>query len=623
MQRSRATDEDGAAGTQIHVTFEPVGRRSALPTGLTLLECARRLGVGLSAICGGHGTCGRCRVRLAEGRLTPPTSIEESFFSADELRQGMRLACQAMPTADCVVHIPPESLTAVQRTQVEGLQVTPAADPPIVQHRLTVSAPSMHDVAGDVDRIVAALNTARPGACTSVDALSLRGVSALLRAHDWTIGVSLREKELIAAGLWPSPALGLAVDVGTTKIAAYLLDLSTGGTLAARGAMNPQIQFGEDVISRLSYALTREQGAVELSRCVVQGINALVEELAEEAGKDPNDILEVVIAGNTAMHHLLLGLPVGPLSRAPYVPALSDAIDVKARELGLLSAPGAYVHFLANVAGFVGGDHVAMLTAIGIQCDSGPALAIDIGTNTEVCLASHGTLTSVSCASGPAFEGGHIRDGMRAAPGAIEHVSVARGEVHLEVIDSVAPVGICGSGILDALAELVRDGAVDAAGRLDTNHPRVVGAGSTKEFVLVSQEERGGGAALGITQGDIRQLQLAKAAIATGIETLLRMARLKPDDLSSVIIAGAFGSYIDVGSAIGIGMLPPLPLSRFRQVGNAAGAGAKLVLSSCSTRRSARELARRIGYIELAATDGFMQQFVRHTYLNRWKELKG
>ncbi len=619
MPQLNAREDAGTAGGHVHVEFEPVGRRGRLPPGLTLLECAHRLGVGLSAICGGHGTCGRCRVRLAEGTLTPPTSVELSLLSQAELADGLRLACQAVPATDCVLHVPPDSLTATQRTQVEGLQVTAAADPPVTGRRVTVSPPSMHDVAGDADRVAAALNATSEGACLSVDLFAVRSTSSLIRASDWTVEASLRDRELIAVGPWPSPTLGLAVDVGTTKVAAYLVDLATGATLAARGAMNPQIRFGEDVVTRLSYALTHEGGLAELSHAVIDGINGLVSELTAEAHVDPQRILECVIAGNTAMHHLLLQLPVESLSRAPYVPALSDAIDIKARELGLLVAAGAYVHFPPNVAGFVGGDHVAMLTATGIERDGSPVLAIDIGTNTEVCLAANGALTSVSCASGPAFEGGHIRDGMRAAPGAIEHVALTDSDVQLQVIDDVAPVGICGSGILDALAEVVRTGVADATGRLSSASHRVRGSGNGREFVLVPEEKRDGAAALAVTQGDIRQLQLAKAAIATGIDTLLQNARLAPGDIESVIIAGAFGTYIDVDSAVSIGMLPPLPLSRFRQVGNAAGAGAKLVLASTSARRGARALARRIGYLELAATDGFMQRFVRHTYLGQWK----
>ncbi len=623
MPQLNATDEAGTAGGRVHVDFEPVGRRGRLPRGLTLLECAHRLGVGLSAICGGRGTCGRCRVRLVEGTLTQPTSTERSLLSQDEIADGLRLACQAVPTTDCVLHVPPESLTATQRTQVEGLQVTAAADPPVTGRRVTVPPPSMRDVAGDADRVASALNAASAGACESIDLFAVRSASSLLRANDWTVEASLRAGELIAVGPWPSPTLGLAVDVGTTKIAAYLVDLSTGATLAARGVMNPQIRFGEDVVTRLSYALTHEGRLAELSQSVIEGINGLVSELTAAAHVDPQRILEGVVAGNTAMHHLLLQLPVESLSRAPYVPALSDAIDVKARELGLLLGAGAYVHFLPNVAGFVGGDHVAMLTATGLERSGDPALAIDIGTNTEVCLAANGALTSVSCASGPAFEGGHIRDGMRAAPGAIEHVALSESDVQLQVIDDAAPVGICGSGILDALAELVRKGIADATGRLNAANPRVRGSGNSREFVLVPEESRDGADALAVTQGDIRQLQLAKAAIATGIDTLLRNAGLAPRDLSSVIIAGAFGTYIDVDSAVSIGMLPPLPLSRFRQVGNAAGAGAKLVLASTSARRGARALARRIAYLELAATDGFMQRFVQHTQLSEWKQPGG
>ncbi|MCK9357951.1 MAG: 2Fe-2S iron-sulfur cluster-binding protein, partial [Dehalococcoidia bacterium] len=318
MRQQSKDNHAGTADAHVHVDFEPVGRRDELPRGLTLLECAHRLGVGLSAVCGGHGTCGRCRVQLVDGALTPPTALEQSLFSEAELGQGLRLACQAVPASDCVIHVPPESLTATQRVQVEGLQVTPAADPPVVGRRVAVSAPSMRDVAGDSDRVLAALNAGAEGACETVDLLAVRSVSSELRANDWMVEASIRGKELIAVGPWPSPTLGLAVDVGTTKIAAYLVDLTTGATLAARGAMNPQIRFGEDVITRLSYALTHAGGAAELSSAVIQGINGLVSELTAEVKADPQRILECVIAGNTAMHHLLLQLPVAPLSRAPY-----------------------------------------------------------------------------------------------------------------------------------------------------------------------------------------------------------------------------------------------------------------------------------------------------------------
>jgi len=599
----------------IHVEFEPVGRRGSCPKGLTLLGCAQQLGVALAAVCGGNGTCGRCKVVLLSGTLSPLTSAERSQLSEYELSSGFRLACQALPDTDCVIHVPPESLTTAQRTQVEGLQVIHGDDPPVISYEVAVTPPSLTDVDGDVDRVVHALAEVHRTECDVVDIQVPRTLSPILREHNWTAAASVRGRELVAVGPWPSQTLGLAVDLGTTKIASYLVDLATGDTLGMLGAMNPQIRFGEDVVSRMAYALTSPSGPDDLASAGVAALNDMIGELTTAAQADPRRIVEAVIVGNTAMHHIFLKLPVKQLSRAPYVPALREALDVKARTIGLSINPAAYVHFPPNIAGFVGGDHVAMLLATGAGDAADPMLAIDIGTNTEVCLAASGRLTSVSCASGPAFEGGHIRDGMRAAPGAIEHVELDGDRVLLQTVDDAEPVGLCGSGILDALAELLKHGVVDRRGRLKTDHPRVRTIDGGREFVLVSAEQRNGRPALGLTQQDIRQLQLAKAAIESGIHVLLEHAGMIPGQLSSVVVAGAFGTYIDLRSAIAIGMLPSLPLERFRQVGNAAGAGAKLALTSTSLRNRSRSLARSVGYLELAAAPGFMKRFVQSTYL--------
>ncbi len=609
-----------AAGPEdfIHVAFEPVGRRGPCARGEHLLACAQSLGVDLAAVCGGRGTCGRCRVVLTSGELSPLTSVERALLSVEDIARGVRLACQAIPVNDCVLHVPEDSLGSAQRIQVEGLQSALGANPPILDHKVTVQPPSLHDVRGDTDRVQAALNEMPSTACDTVDIETARALSRVMRGGDWTLQASVRGRELVGVSRWPSPTLGLAVDLGTTKIAAYLLDLATGATLAAHGAMNPQIRYGEDVVTRMSHALAADGGAGELSGAALDTINELVAELCSQAEADPARILEAVIVGNTAMHHLLLRLPVDQLARAPYVPSVRDALDVKARELGVDIGRGAWVHFPPNIAGFVGSDHVAALLATGAGSAEAPVLVIDIGTNTEVCLAVDGRLTSASCASGPAFEGGHIRDGMRAASGAIEHVQIDGDEVRLQAVDNADPVGICGSGILDALAEMTVHGVVDSRGRLNREHPRVVDGERAPEFVLVSGEQRHGKAALSVTQGDIRQLQLAKSAIATGIESLLEHAGMEPGQLASIIVAGAFGTYIDIGSAITIGMLPDLPLDRFHQVGNAAGAGAKMALTSLSHREEARKLAAKAGYLELATSPRFMQRFVENTALSRF-----
>jgi uncharacterized 2Fe-2S/4Fe-4S cluster protein (DUF4445 family) len=417
--------------------------------------------------------------------------------------------------------------------------------------------------------------------------------------------------------------LGLAIDLGTTKVAGYLVDLSDGRTLAARGIMNPQISYGEDIISRIATVVHSPDDAAVLQKLAVEGINELCANLCTEAGAEPEEILEAVVVGNTAMHHLFLRLPVKQLAVSPFVPAVSRALEVRAGELGLNIAPGAYVHLLPNIAGFVGADHVSMLLATDAWQAKETTVALDIGTNTEVSLVYKGKIATTSCASGPAFEGGHIKYGMRAATGAIERLRIDGDRIQYQTIDGAPPVGICGSGILDALAQLYLAKIVEEGGRIIGNRPRVRPYKGQREFILVSKEERNGKPAITITQHDVRELQLAKAAIRTGIQVLLETAGCAEDDIRQVIIAGAFGTYIDVASAVAIGMLPSLPLKRFRQVGNAAGMGAKLALISLKSRAKAEAIASRVSYIELGSAPKFEQVFVQANYLGRYRIIDG
>ena len=388
--------------------------------------------------------------------------------------------------------------------------------------------------------------------------------------------------------------------------------------------MNPQIECGEDVVTRIGYITGSPDGGPRLQALAVGALNQLAGELSSEAGATPEAVLEAVVVGNTALHHFLLGLPVAQLVVTPFTPAVSRSLDVKARDLGLGIAPGAYVHLLPNIAGFIGADHVAMLLATGVWQDAGPLVALDIGTNTEVSLVNKGRITAVSCASGPAFEGGHIRDGMRAAAGAIERLRIVAdgtpgGCVRYQTVDDAPPVGVCGSGILDAMAQLYLNGIVTREGRMTSDHPLVRGDGRQREFVLASGDRQDGRHGVAITQHDIRELQLAKAAIRTGIQVLLDTNDCSEEEIGQVVIAGAFGSYIDVNSAMEIGMLPSLPPERFRQVGNAAGAGARLALLSTRKRDQARALASEVDYLELGSAPGFMQTFTEATYLGRYR----
>jgi uncharacterized 2Fe-2S/4Fe-4S cluster protein (DUF4445 family) len=366
----------------------------------------------------------------------------------------------------------------------------------------------------------------------------------------------------------------------------------------------------------MGYASHSRSQADNLKAVVVEALDALAAELCAEAGSEPRAILDAVIVGNTAMHHLLLGLGVRQLARSPYVPAVQRALDLKARDVGLRLAPGANVHTLPNVAGYVGADHVAMLLATGIHERDSVTLALDIGTNTEVCLAKDGQLTSISCASGPAFEGAHITHGMRAAEGAIEHVRLVDDQIEFQTIGDKPPVGICGSGVLDALSALHEAGVVNTRGRMQRD-PRVVDTEQGEAFVLV--DKGGAEKRITITQADVRELQLAKGAIRAGIELLLGARGLSAGDIDRVVVAGAFGTYIDVASAIAIGMLPDLPLDRFAQVGNAAGTGAVLALVSRRKRSEAGRLAAGIDYLELATAPKFARTFAEAAMIGRWR----
>ena len=427
-----------------------------------------------------------------------------------------------------------------------------------------------------------------------------------------------RAAEVVALLPPQAPLLGLAVDIGTTKLAAYLCDLQSGATLAQAGAMNPQISFGEDVISRIAWAENPSRRKT-LQTCLVEALNQLAEVLCQQASQagypaSPAHIVEVAAAGNTAMHHLFAGLEVRQLGVAPYAPAVSQALELPASELGLAVAPGAQVYLPPNIAGYVGADHVAMLLAAGEQLKNGPALAIDIGTNTEISLAQGGRLLACSCASGPAFEGAHIQDGMRAAPGAIERVQITGSEVRLQTIEGQPPVGICGSGILDAIAQMLEAGLLNRRGALQAAHPsvqRLAAGGADLQFVLAAAGQTGHGQAIVLTRQDVTQIQLAKAAIRTGIEVLLAAAGVKAEALQSVVVAGAFGTYINLASALHIGMFPAIPLERFQQVGNAAGAGIRQMLISQQQRRQAEALARQVKYVELASQASFQGEFVK------------
>ncbi len=595
------------------IDFQPVGRRIEVEPGTNLLEAARQAGIQLTSVCGGIGACDTCRVRLAEGRLSQPSLEEEAALSPEELADGYRLACQSIPRGDVKIHIPPESLTAPQRLQLEGQETGVEVDPLVRPMDLQLAPPTNEDLRGDDERLAQALEEAGAAPGRYSTAL-LRELPAVLRGNGWRLRIALRGDELVAALPLGCPLYGFAVDAGSTKLAAYLVDLSTGRTAAQTGAMNPQVVYGEDVVSRIAYANQGPEKAALLHTELIGSLNQMLAQLRAEVGIRREQVVEAVLVGNTAIHHFLLGLPVRQLGEAPYVPAVARAIEARALDLGLEIAPGARVFLPPNVAGYVGADHVAMVLATGLAETARTALALDIGTNTEITLAAGGRLLSCSTASGPVFEGAHIRDGMRAASGAIERVQWIDNALRYQTIGEQAPVGICGSGILDAVAALLNAGALDAAGRLQREHPLVQQVDGLQGVTLAPAPSTGHGRDIRITRRDVHEIQLAKGAIRAGTEILLQEAGITAQDLDEVVIAGAFGTYIDIPAAVQVGMFPALPMERFRQVGNAAGVGARQMLVSACRRRLALDIARRIEYIELTTHLDFTARFVEEMH---------
>lgn len=588
------------------VDFEPVGRRISVEPETTLLNAAQRAGVLLTAICGGEGSCGRCIVRVMSGQVSPPTHIEQSELGREQIAAGWRLACQTNIAGDVHVHIPPDSLATAQRTQTESQPVAVELQPAVHAFDIQVAPPALEDLRSDAARVRAAI----PLSDLSFDARVLQRLPDELRDRQFHLSTFVRSTEVVGVRPHGTTPLGLAVDVGTTKLAAYLVDLRTGNTLAAQGAMNPQIAYGEDVMARIKHAVSQPDGAEQLRTAIVAALNGLARDLCMQASRDAVDIADAVIVGNTAMHHLFLGLPVRQLGLAPFVAAENAALDFKARDVGLELAPGAYVHLLPNVAGFIGADHVAMLLATGLAERDGVVLAMDIGTNTEVSLRARGKHFACSTASGPAFEGAHIRFGMRAAPGAIERVSIRDGKVFYQTVGNVPPVGLCGSGILDLVAQLRRANIINVHGvfQNEDHNPRLRRSDRGIEFIVVYGDENNG-IEITFDRRDISEIQLAKGAMRAGVNILLKRAGVLETEIDELIIAGAFGTYLDAQSGLDIGMFPRVKRSKIKQVGNAAGAGARMALLSVAQRERAVRIARQIEYVELTMEPGFSSEF--------------
>jgi uncharacterized 2Fe-2S/4Fe-4S cluster protein (DUF4445 family) len=600
-----------AALEKHRISFVQAGRSVSVPAGTTILEAAKSAGITLSASCGGKGKCGQCRVIILDGLISAPAQNELEIISDDDIRKGQRLACSAYPVGDATVNIPERSLLYAPRLQVEGSSFSADIDPVVRSYNIQVTPPSLNDPVSDIKRVMSQLEKDHGLSGLYPDIMALKELPDVLRKNRWEISVFIRAREIIAFRRVGINPLGVAIDLGTTKIAASLIDLCTGAELSIIGAINSQAIYGDDIMSRLDSAIHDPKPAVNQPSGISSGIrdqlNEMIENLAHNAHVSPDRIVDICICGNTAMTHLFLDLPVEQLAKAPYVAATEMAIDIKARDLGIHVSPGAYIHIPPGIGGFVGSDHVSMILGSGIDMKDRVTIGIDIGTNTEIVIGNpdDNALASLSCPSGPAFEGAHVTDGMKAFQGAIETVRITEEGVELKTIGDANPIGLCGSGIIDTIAELARHGIINKRGRLDKNNKRVSKGRYGSEFVLSENNGR----KIVISQKDIAQIQLAKGAIKAGLEILMDETGATPDMVAEVIIAGAFGSYINLESAADIGLFPDFPNARYIQSGNMALTGARMALLSVKERSRCLDIARKTKYLELTTNKCFNRKF--------------
>ncbi len=605
----------------VTVTFEPTGAKAKVPVGTNLYEAAQQAGVEVSGSCGGQGTCGECQVIIADGMVSELTSQERKLLAPALIKEGTRLACQTELLDDAVVRVPSVQEVVVRKAlPAELIRSVPLA-PNVQCYDIKVPASSLDDQRSDFRRLAEAI-TKQPSNLTAT-IQCLRGLASALRTEDQRITVTAVGSQIVDVrpASQRSPVLGVAVDIGTSTVAVYLVDLETGEHLVTAAGQNPQTQFGADVVSRIQYVNSHTDGLIVLRDDVLIAINQLIRQAVEGAGAAPTDVYEATIVGNTCMHHIFLGLEPRYLAQSPYVPVTTEAVSTSASRLGLGINPHGNVFCLPCMAGFVGADTVGVIVASELTRRDQPVLAVDIGTNGEIALWSGERLLTASCAAGPAFEGAQIHHGMRAAPGAIDEVFVSDGDLAVHTIDDEPARGICGSGLFDAMAVLLELGLVDAMGHIvdgrssetlsDIVARRVEGEANERHVVLADAGQSANGPVV-LTQRDVREIQLAKSAIRASTEMLLEMVGLKPDDLDEVLIAGAFGNFINPASALRIGLLPELPEGKIAGIGNAAGAGAILVLISQRERDYARQVAEMAEHIELFRRSDFQDRFAEY-----------
>jgi uncharacterized 2Fe-2S/4Fe-4S cluster protein (DUF4445 family) len=628
-QRPEQVEDDSAAGTpaaastaieapadgaeRAHVRFEPEGQEVRVPAGTPVFDAASWNGIAIDSTCGGHGTCKKCKVRVVEGEL-PVSTVDPRAFTTDELNEGWRLACRAPARGELVIEVPP--LQTRPKAALVGVGRHVILRPSVQKRHMVLEEPSLEDPRSDLQRVMDALDDLEP----RVELPVLRTLGKVLRESGFDVTAVVCDDLLIdlEPGDTTSRRFAMAFDLGTTTVVATLLDLETGQPMAVQSMLNRQQPFGADVISRVSATMLDEGALDALQARAQETLAQLTQEVCAEAGVDPGEVYEITICGNVTMTQLVLGMDPEPLSMAPFIVTTHEFPQLQAADLGVPVHQRAPAFVFPSLGAYVGGDIVAGMLATGLTRDKRIRLFIDVGTNSEIALGNQDGVVATAAPAGPAFEAAQIRCGMRAAEGAIEGVALAE-DISLEVIGDVEPVGMCGSGLVDAVAELVRIGLLDHSGRFvddetaagisPTLAPRLTKIGEERVFVL-SWKGEDPAASVYLTQRDIRELQFAKASIATGWKILFGEIGMEPEEVSQVLLAGSFGQYLSPAAAVRIGLVPRIALPRIVSAGNVAGEGSKIAALSLRERAEARSIVNEVRYVELSGRADFNDAFI-------------
>lgn len=616
------------------VTFLPSYRKIEVTAGTTVLDAARRAGLQMNVVCGGIGKCGKCIVYVKSGRVEFDRQKYGRFFTPGELGRGACLACVTGVVSDIDVTVPEGSLIQEQKILIEGLDITTAFRPSVLKYHVTLSPPTLEDPSPDLNRLLDAIHRAQGPPPEKIFAPLgvLRRIPEILRSAEWdvtaTVGLQPPGKYWllnVEAGDTSGRLFGASIDLGTTTVVAYVWDLISGKVAGIASNYNRQISCGEDILSRVNFG--RRSGLIKLQALAAESINTAITNAANHARIDRDDIYEVMVAGNTVMTHMLLGIDPAYIISEPYVPVVRRSINTAASNLDLSVAPTAGVFAFPAVSDFIGGDIVADVLACGMGASDEVSLMIDIGTNFEVVLGNNEWMFSCAGAAGPALEGGEVLFGMRANPGAIEQVTVDPVTLRpgWRTINGIKPKGICGSGLIDLLAELLTSCVIDRTGMIDTtiDHPRIRQGDHAAEYVVAFANEAGIEKDLVVTENDVKSLIMSKASVLAACQVLMNVAGITHSEIGTVFFSGGFGNYINKQNAITIGLIPEVPLDRIKNIGNGAINGANIALINRDERRTLDVIADNIAYVELNAEPSFMEEytsasFLPHTDLGRF-----